>query len=77
MLETPISEPPGFSNLSRPEQIRYLQALWDQIAERPDEIPVPKSHLDLAENRLKQNRENPSEARSAFDVLDRLSKRPE
>ena len=75
MLKTSISEPPGFSDLSKAEQLRYLQALWDQIAERPGELPVPESHLELAEERLKRYRENPSVARSPYDVLDRLTKK--
>ena len=33
-----IPEPAGFSNLSKVEQIRYLQALWDRIAEKPEHI---------------------------------------
>ena len=45
--------PPGFSEMSKTEQVRYLQALWDQIAESPGEISVPESHLEVAEARLK------------------------
>jgi len=74
MSETSATQPPGFTEMSKAEQIRYLQALWDQIAERPGELPVPESHLDLAEERQKRYRENPSAAKSAFDVLDRLSR---
>ena len=70
-----IQEPPGFSQLSKAEQLRYLQALWDQISEHPGEIPVPKSHLQLAEARLKRYRKNPSSGGSVFDVLDRLSQK--
>jgi hypothetical protein len=40
------------SDLSKAEQIRYLQALWDRIAERPGDILVPESQLALAEERL-------------------------
>lgn len=76
MPETSIQTPSGFNDLSKPEQVRYLQALWDQISERPDEIPVPESHLKLAEERLRRYRENPSTARSAFEVIDRLSEKP-
>ena len=75
MPETSIQTPSGFNDLSKPEQVRYLQALWDQISERPDEIPVPESHLKLAEERLRRYRENPSTARSAFEVIDRLSEK--
>ena len=51
MRETSITTPPGFDELPKVEQVRYLQALWDQISENPDEIPVPESHLKLAEER--------------------------
>ncbi len=56
------------------EQVRYLQALWDKISEHPDEIPVPESHIKLAEARLRRFREDPSSSRPAFDVIDRLSR---
>ena len=75
MLETSVTQPPGFDDMSKVEQVRYLQALWDQIAEHPGDLPVPESHLELAEERLKSYREDPSAARSAFDVLDRLAKK--
>ncbi len=75
MEHTTISEPTGFSELSKAEQIRYLQALWDRIAERPGEIPVPESHIELAEQRLAEYRRDPSQARPAHDVFDRLEKK--
>jgi putative addiction module component (TIGR02574 family) len=74
MEPTTIPDPPGFGDLSKAEQIRYLQALWDRIAEKPGEIPVPESHLALAEDRLAEYRRDPSRARPAHDVLDRLAK---
>jgi putative addiction module component (TIGR02574 family) len=69
-----IPEPAGFNELSKAEQIQYLQALWDRIAERPREIPVPESHLALAEDRLAEFRRDPSRAQPARDILDRLAK---
>ena len=75
MEHTTISEPTGFSELSKAEQIRYLQALWDRIAERPGEIPVPESHIELAEQRLAEYRRDPSQARPAHNVFDRLEKK--
>ena len=53
MPDTSIPVPAGFSEMSKSEQLRYLQALWDQIAASPGELPVPESHLELAEARLK------------------------
>jgi hypothetical protein len=73
MRETSITTPPGFDELPKAEQVRYLQALWDQISEHPDEIPVPESHLQLAEERLRRHRENSSSAKPAFEIIDRLS----
>jgi len=73
MPETPIQTPPGFAELSKIDQVRYVQALWDQITEQEDEIPVPESHLRLAEARLRRYRERPS-SHPAFDVLDRLTR---
>jgi len=70
---SPLPEPKGFSSLSKAEQIRYLQALWDSISTRPDEIPVPESHLLLAEERLAEYHRDPSRARPAHEVLDHLT----
>ena len=75
MEPTAIPEPAGFSDLPKAEHIRYLQALWDHIADRPGEIPVPETHLALAEERLAEYRRDPSRARPAHDVLDRLTKK--
>jgi putative addiction module component (TIGR02574 family) len=73
MTESTITAPPGFSQLSKAEQIRYLQALWDRIAESPTTLPVPESHLKLVEQRLKQRHDDPSSTPSALEVLDQLS----
>jgi hypothetical protein len=44
----------------------------DQISEDPGTLPIPESHLQLAEERLKHYREDPSRLHSAFEVLNRL-----
>jgi hypothetical protein len=51
--------------MSKTEQVKYLQALWDQIAESPGEIPVPESHLELSDARLNRYREDPACGRPA------------
>lgn len=75
MSSTTISEPPGFSGLSKAEQVRYLLAFGDQIAYAPEEIPVPDGHLELAEARLKDYLNDPTSSHFAFDVLDRLAEK--
>ena len=75
MQDMSIPEPPGFSELSKAEQVRYLQALWDRISDNPAEVPVPESHLELAEQRLAEHRHDRGRTRPAHDVLDRLAKK--
>jgi len=36
--------PPGFDALTVDEQIDYLQSLWDRIAAKPEQVPVPDWH---------------------------------
>ncbi len=67
--------PPGFADFSKSEQIEYLQTLWDQIAETPEELPVPESHLALAEQRLAAYRREPALALPAYEELDRVVKK--
>jgi putative addiction module component (TIGR02574 family) len=75
MQHTTIPEPPGFAKLSKAEQVKYLQDLWDRVAETPGELPVPKSHLELAEQRLAEYRRDPNRGRSAYDLINRLAAR--
>lgn len=44
--------PPGFRNLSVPGKIHYVQALWDDIAEDADKVPVPAWHKHILDDRL-------------------------
>ena len=75
MEHAAVLEPPGFSGLSKDEQIRYVQSLWDRVSAAPDEIPVKESHLDLARDRLESYRRDPSRARPAHEILERLASR--
>jgi hypothetical protein len=70
-----IPNPPGFADLLKAEKIHYLQGLMERIAEQPGEVPMPESHLKLAEERLAQYRRDPASAHSTYEVLDRLAKK--
>ncbi len=48
--------PPGFDELTIDQKLDYVQSLWDRIAAKPETVPVPEWHLDLIEQRLRQNR---------------------
>ena len=73
---TGLTEPAGFKSLSKADQIRYLQQLWDRIANRPRQLPAPKSHLSLAKERLAEYRRDPSRVRPAHEVIKDLAKHP-
>ncbi|MGQ9865868.1 MAG: addiction module protein [Pseudanabaenaceae cyanobacterium] len=70
MSPTIPPEPPGFTELSKAEQVQYTQDLWDRIADQPETLPVPESHLVLAGERLAEYQ--PDTAPSAYAVLARL-----
>jgi hypothetical protein len=71
MPETPIQTPPGFAELSKIEQVRYVQALWNEIAEQED----PRSGEPPEAGRsASATLSGASFLPTAFDVLDRLAK---
>ncbi len=50
--------PPGFDAISVDEQIDYVQSLWDHIAARPEDVPVPDWHREILAERLAAHRAN-------------------
>ncbi|HRC84391.1 MAG TPA: addiction module protein [Thermoanaerobaculia bacterium] len=75
MATTTLAEPPGFAELTKDEQIRYLQALWERISDNPAEVPVSEEQLQLAQERWAACRAQPARSRSAFAVIDRLAQK--
>jgi putative addiction module component (TIGR02574 family) len=69
-----VAEPAGFKSLSKADQVRYLQKLWDSIADGPGQLPVPTAHLSLAKERLAAYRRDPTRSRSAYEVIRDLAK---
>ncbi|WP_433926618.1 addiction module protein [Sorangium cellulosum] len=55
--------PPGFDDLTVREQIEYVQALWERIAAREDEVPVPEWHKDELDRRLAEVEAAPNAGR--------------
>lgn len=44
--------PPGFEQLSKEEQIEYVQELWNQISADESDVPVPQWHRDILRARM-------------------------
>jgi putative addiction module component (TIGR02574 family) len=64
--------PPGFDELSTEEKVRYVEALWDRIADAPEEVPVPDWHRQLVSERLAAYRRDPNGGRPWREVRDAL-----
>jgi len=67
--------PPGFDELTVDEQIDYVQELWERIAARTEDVPVPDWHKKLIDERLREHRDDPSDVRSWGEVRGRIEKK--
>jgi hypothetical protein len=69
-----IPEPIGLRDLSKRDQIRYVQALWEEvIGPEPSKLAAPPSHVRLVLDRLEAHRADPSRARPAGEIIKRLA----
>lgn len=75
MAQTVPIPPPGFDDLSVEGKLDYVQLLWDRIAAKPDEIPVPDWHRQLLDERLAAYEASPHEGRPWQEVRDELLRR--
>jgi putative addiction module component (TIGR02574 family) len=64
--------PPGFDELPIDERVEYVQTLWDRIAARPEDLPVPDWHLEVVRDRLAEYRGSPTTGRPWSVVRDEL-----
>ena len=73
MSQTPPIPPPGFDELSIEEKVDYVQSLWDRIAVRPEDVPVPDWHLQVIEERLAAHEADPTAARPLEGVREEIA----
>lgn len=52
MPTAPAMPPQGFDELTPEEKLDYLQALWDRMSARPEDVPVPEWQRKLVRERL-------------------------
>lgn len=63
-MAIPALPPPGFDDLSPEEKLDYVHALWNRIAARPEEVPVPDWHREIVAERLAAHRAGEGSTRS-------------
>ena len=49
-----VSDIPEIAKLSAPEKILLVEDLWDSISSDESIVPVPQSHFDELDRRLKR-----------------------
>ena len=64
--------PEEFKALSTDERIAYVQALWDFIAQSPDEVPMPDWHKEILEERLAARKNRPKATATWEEVRERV-----
>ncbi|MGI8784706.1 MAG: addiction module protein [Acidobacteriota bacterium] len=64
--------PLGFDDLSIDEKVDYVQSLWDLIAAKPEEVPIPDWHHQLLKERLASYRASPNEGTAWEEIRDEL-----
>ncbi len=50
-----VLEIPQIATMSIPEKINLVEALWDNIVQQSEVIPVPDSHIEELDRRLAQH----------------------
>jgi putative addiction module component (TIGR02574 family) len=65
--------PPGFDALSIDDKIDYVQSLWDSIASRPEDVPVPGWHREVIQERLAAHQANPHQGKEWEEVEREIS----
>jgi putative addiction module component (TIGR02574 family) len=70
-----LTDIPEIKNLSTSEKILFVEELWDMIFAGEDNGPIPQSHKDEPEKRLKQYKAHPGNLLSLAELQDRIEKR--
>jgi putative addiction module component (TIGR02574 family) len=60
--------PAGFDGVSIDDKIDYVQSLWDRIAARPEDVPVPEWHRQIITERLAAHRADNEQSKDWEEV---------
>lgn len=62
------TELPAYRTLSTAEKLLLVEEIWDEIAQHPDELPIPAWHKAELDRRYQVYRQNPREG-SPWEVV--------
>lgn len=70
-----VSDIPVIAQLSTPEKLLLVEDLWDSIASDAAGIPVPQSHKEELDRRLKNYESNPGNLLSLEELQGRIERK--
>ncbi len=70
-----VNDIPEITKLSTPEKILLVEDLWDSISSDESMVPVPQSHMDELDSRLKRYESAGGRLLSIEELQARIEKR--
>lgn len=70
-----VSDIPEIERLSAPEKILLVEDLWDSIALDEATVPVPLSHMEELDKRLRRYEAHPGDLLSLEELRSKIDKR--
>ena len=70
-----VTDVPELAQLSMPEKILFVEDLWESIASDEAGVPVPQSHRDELDRRLKRHETDPGSLLSLEELQARIESR--
>ena len=70
-----VSDIPEIDRLSTPEKILLVEDLWDSIAADEASVPVPQSHIEELDRRIRSYRSHPGSLLSLAELRGRIERR--
>ncbi len=70
-----IQDIPEIDRLSTPEKILLVEDLWDHIASDQSAVPIPQSHVNELERRLRRQATQPGTLLSLEELQSRIDRR--
>ena len=70
-----VTDIPEINSLSTSEKILLVEDLWDRIAVDESSVPVPQSHKEELDKRLRRYKSHPGNVLSLEEIQERVERR--